>query len=181
MVLQLHPELNLLQHGEVTEPPPITRDTQESGDIGIGKEMRSKPGLTAPPSPQWGTSAGRGSEVNTHRYPDSADRSRTEHNALAQRKHGLLAPEEPAGNPAATELLEHGDGHKATMGTGVPNTRETETKDRNGKRAILACVQPEEADEEWRPPKRQRTFNTCRHQGWEGEGGPLTQQYMPTT
>ena len=96
-------------------------------------------------------------------------------------EYSLLAPVEPAGDPAVAELQEHRDGHKSTMGTGVPDTRETETGDRNRKRALLVCVQTEDADEERIPPERQRSLNMCVHQGGEGGGGPLNHQRAPTT
>ena len=37
----------------------------------------------------------------------------------------------------------------------------------------------ENADEEWKPPKRKHTLNACGHQGGE-IGGTLTQQRAPT-
>ena len=64
-----------------------------------------------------------GSEVSTHRYPDVAIGARPKHGALARREYGLLAPKDPAGDLAAAELQERRDGHKSTMGTGVPDVR----------------------------------------------------------
>ena len=95
--------------------------------------------------------------------------------------YGLLAPAEPAGDPAAAEIQECRDIHEATRRTGDQDTMETETGDRNGRRALIVCGIPEDADKERRPPERQRTLNTCGHQGGEGGGGgPLTQKHMPT-
>ena len=38
----------------------------------------------------------------TQRHPDSSDGAKTKHGALARREYGLLAPEEPVVDPAAT-------------------------------------------------------------------------------
>ena len=67
--------------------------------------------------------ARRGRKVSTQKHPNGADGARPEHNALARREYSLLAPEEPAGDPAAAELQEYGDGHETTMGTGCPDVR----------------------------------------------------------
>ena len=86
--------------------------------------MTSRPGLTAPRSPQWGTTAGRGSEVRPHRNSGGATPKRAS-------EYGLLPlaepedPAEPAGDPAAAEFQEFGDGHKATMRTGGLDKMET--------------------------------------------------------
>ena len=88
---------------------------------------------------------------------------------------------EPAGNPAATELQERRDAHKATIGRGGPDMRDTETGDRNGQRALLECGQPENANDERRSSEMQSMLNMRDHHGEEGGGGPLTQQHAPTT
>ena len=108
--------------------------------------------------------------MRPHRHPNSTDGAG---GARPKRmsKYGLLAPAEPAGNHAAAELQERGDVHKATLSRGDLDTRETKTGDRNGQRALQACSQPEDADEEWRPSEEQRALNSCGHQGVEGGGG----------
>ena len=126
-----------------------------------------KPEPAAPPSSQRVTAAGRGREVSTYRHPYSANGARPE--------HGLLAPEEPAGDPDAAELQECREVHEATMGAGGPEVRETETGDRKGKCTLLACSHKKDGDEDRIPPERQRMINACDHKGGEG-GGPLTQQ-----
>ena len=80
--------------------------------------MASGSGTAAPPIPQWGTAVGRGSKVSMHRHPDGDDGARPDHGGLARREYNLLAPEEPAGDPATAEPQEHGESHKATMETG---------------------------------------------------------------
>ena len=107
--------------------------------------MASRPGLAAPQRPQWGTAEGRGSEVSTNRHPNGA---RPEHGVLVRREYSLLAPEEPASNPDAVEPQDRRDGPKATMGTGGPDDRATDTGDQNRQRALLTCSQPEDADVE---------------------------------
>ena len=73
-----------------------------------------------------------------HRNPDGTNGARPKHGALARREYGLLAPEEPAGDPAAVELQECGDGHEATMGTGLPDVKETDTGYQTRQRKLLA-------------------------------------------
>ena len=96
--------------------------------------MTSGQGTAPRPRPQRATAAGRGSEVSTHRHPNGSDGARP--------KYVLLAPDEPAGDPASTELQEHGDGHEANMEKQGQDVRETEKGNRNGQRALLACGQP---------------------------------------
>ena len=110
-----------------------------------------------------------------HRHPDGANGTRPEHSALARRKYGLLALDEPTGDPAAADPRDHGDGHEATMGTGGAYDRATEMGKKNGQRALLTCGQTEDSDMERLPPKLQRALNAYGYQGGEG-GGPLTQQ-----
>ena len=88
---------------------------------------------------------------------------------LARHEYGLLAPEVPVGDPAAVYPKECGDGHEATMKTGGPDVRETETGDRNGQHTLLTCGHPEESDMESGPPERKRVINMCGHHG--GGGG----------
>ena len=114
-------------------------------------------GPALPPSPQRGTATGRGSKVRPHRYLDGANGARP---ACAS-KYGLFSPAEPAGIPAAAEIQERGEGHKSAMGTGYQDERDTEMGGQNGQHALLARCMPEDADEEQRPPKRQRTLNAC--------------------
>ena len=66
-----------------------------------------------------------------HRHTDGADVVRPNHGTLARHKYDLLALEEPASN-AAVELQEFGYDHEATVGTGRPDMRETETGHQNG-------------------------------------------------
>ena len=104
---------------------PATQDTEGSGNNSCGEEMESGQEPAAPQSPQWGTTEGRRGEVRPHRHPDSADGPRTEHGALAQREHGLLAPEEPTGNPAAVEPQGGGDSPEDTSERRHTYERET--------------------------------------------------------
>ena len=159
---------------------PATQDKETSRNSGSGENMMSGPGPLPPPIPQREMLTGRGSEVSTHRHPDSANGASPKHGMLVRRKYRLLTLEEPAGDPAAAELQEFWDGHEATMGTGGPYVRVTETGYRNGQRTLQACNHQEDADEDRRPPKWQRALNTCSHQGGEGGGGPPTQKQAPT-
>ena len=97
---------------------PSIQDTKVSGDSSSDNEMASGPVPAAPSIPQKGTATGRGSKGSMHRHPDGANSARPKHGMLACHKYGLLVPEEPAGDPAAAEPQERGDGHDATMGTG---------------------------------------------------------------
>ena len=120
---------------------------------------------------QRGAAAGRGSEVRPHRHPDGANGTRPKRAS----EYSLLAPGEPEGNPAAAEIQECGEGHKAIMRIGDQDARETETGDRNDQHALLAYSLPEDADKERRTLELQCTFNACSHQGGGGGGGGLTQ------
>ena len=99
----------------------------------------------APQSPQRDTSEGKRVEVSTHRRPNDA---RPEHGALARREYGLLAPKEPAGNPAAAEPQGSGDSPENTTCTGETDRRETRTGEQNRQCALLACGQMEDKDKE---------------------------------
>ena len=57
-------------------------------------------------------------------------------------KYGILAPEEPAGNPDTTETQEIGAGHWATRGAEAQRWTETETGNKTGQRALLARGMP---------------------------------------
>ena len=76
--------------------------------------MTSGLGPAAPSIPRRGTAVGRGREVRLHRNLDSSDSARTKR----VRNYSLLAPAEPAGDPAATEIQELGYSHKFTIGIG---------------------------------------------------------------
>ena len=65
--------------------------------------MESGQEPAVPQSPQRGISEGKRGEVRSHRHPDGTNSARTKHGALARRKYSLLAPEEPAGDPATVE------------------------------------------------------------------------------
>ena len=97
---------------------PATRDTEVSRDISSGKEMESGPGMAAPQCQQRGMSEGGGSELSMHGHTNGADGAKPKHVALARREYGLLAPEKPAGDPAAIEPRDCRDDPKATMETG---------------------------------------------------------------
>ena len=142
--------------------------------IGPGPLDTSLPLLLSLP-PLCVSGEGRGSKVSTHRRPDGSNSARPEHVALACCKYGLLAPDEPEGDPAAAEPRDRGDGPDATIGTGGLDEREMETGYHNRQRAILACSHPKDANMERGPPKRQHALNECSHQGGEG-GETLTQQ-----
>ena len=74
-----------------------------------------------------------------------------------------MAPEEPAGDPAAAGPQGIGESPEDTKGEGGTNGRETGTGEQNMQRAHLVCGQPENKEEEKGPPKRQRALNTCSH------------------
>ena len=63
------------------------------------------------------------------------------------------------------------------MGTGYQDKSETEMVDRTGQRALLPRGLPEDADEEWRPPKQPRALNACGHQGGGG-GSPSSARLL---
>ena len=122
---------------------PTTQDTKGSGYSSSGEETASGPGPAAPQCPQRSTLEGGGSKVTMHRNPDGG---RPEHGALARREYGLLVTNEPEGDPAAIVPWDREDSPKATMGTGFPDERATETGYHNGQRALLVCGHPEDAD-----------------------------------
>ena len=115
-----------------------TRETEANGNSGSDEEMTIDPG----------PAAGRGSEVRLYRHPNGADGARPKFAS----KYGLLAPTELAGDPASTELQEHGNVHDATTKTGGLDAREAETGHRNRQHVLLACGQMEEDNKEQRPP-----------------------------
>ena len=94
---------------------PATRDTEGSRNTSRGEDMASGQEPAAPQSPQRDTSECKILEVSTHRCPDGA---RTKHGTLARREYSLLAPKDPAGNPAAAEPQVSRDSPKNTTGTG---------------------------------------------------------------
>ena len=65
--------------------------------------MKSGKDPAAPQIPQQGTAEGKRGEVIPQRHHDGADGARPKHDALARRKYGLLASQEPAVDPAAAE------------------------------------------------------------------------------
>ena len=86
--------------------------------------------------------------MRPHKHPDCANGASPEHGALARRQYVLLAPENPAGNPAAVETQGSGEFPKATTETGNIYRRETATGEQNGQRGFLACGQLEDREEE---------------------------------
>ena len=136
--------------------------------------MASGQELTAPQIPHRGTAEGGRREVRPHIHPDCANGARPKHGVLARREYGLLALEEPAGDPAATKPQGSKDSPKETLETGSTDGRETRKWERNSQSALFAWGQPEDEAEERGPPERQHTLNMCCHQGGEG-GYPPTQ------
>ena len=119
------------------QKPPTNRETEASGDSSRDKEMTSGLGTAALPIPQRGTVENSGREMRPHSHLDSANGARPERTS----KYVLLEPTEPvepAGDPAAMEIQEHGDGHETTMRTGDQDARETETGDWTRQRMLLA-------------------------------------------
>ena len=154
---------------------PATRDTKAREDSSTSKEMASRPGPAAsqrPHSPQQCMAKGGGSKVSMYRNSDSAHSARREHVALVRHEYSLLAPEELVGYPDAAEPRDCGDSPKATIGTGVPDKRATETGNQNGQCALLTCGQLEDTDVERGPPEQQCALNVCGHQGGRRGGTP---------
>ena len=114
---------------------PATRDTEGSSNLSRGEEVASRQEPAAPPSPHRGTTEVEIGEVSTERHPDGA---RPKHSALARREYGLLAPAEPAGNPAAAGPQGIRDSPNDTTGTGGTYRRETGAEERNRQRVLLA-------------------------------------------
>ena len=85
--------------------------------------MESDQEPAAAPSTQQGTEEGERVEVITQRHSDGADGTRPGHSALACREYGLLAPEEPAGDPATVGPQGSGDIPEDTLGIGGTNGR----------------------------------------------------------
>ena len=65
--------------------------------------MASRQDPAAPQIPHQGTAEVGKGEVIPHRHHNGADGDRPEHGALVRHEYGLLAPEKPAGDPAAAE------------------------------------------------------------------------------
>ena len=76
--------------------------------------------------------------VSMQSHSDGADSARPQHSVLLRRECGLLAPEEPAGDPAATGPKTNGDDPKDTMRTAGTDRRETGTGERDRQRMTLA-------------------------------------------
>ena len=53
--------------------------------------------------------------MRLNRHPNGANGARPKHGALAHRKYGLLAPEDPASNSAAVETQGIGDSPEGTL------------------------------------------------------------------
>ena len=96
--------------------PPTTRATEARGAIGGNKGMTHGPGKAALPSPQWGTATDGDSAGTLHRHSDGTDSARPKNDMQSRRKCALLAPEEPAGDPAATGTQVRGGGHRSARG-----------------------------------------------------------------
>ena len=101
-----------------------------------------------PEAPTAGTAEVKGNKISIHRNPHSADGARLDHGTLARREYSLLAPEETESDLAAAEPWDRRDVPNANIGIGCPDERAVERGDQNGQRALLACVQPEDADVE---------------------------------
>ena len=74
-------------------------------------------GTSAPPHPQWGTAADKDSAGSMHRHTNGADSARPKNGMHTRREYGLLAPTEPAENPAAAGTKVSKDSHEANMDT----------------------------------------------------------------
>ena len=123
-----------------------TQDTKGSDNTSRREEMASSKEPKAPHIPQWGTAEVNRGEESMQGHPDSADGDRTKHGALARRKYGLLAPEQPTGDPAAAEPQGSGYIPKDNMRTGGGNGREAGTEKRNRQRAFLTRGQSEDRE-----------------------------------
>ena len=99
--------------------PPTTQAIKASGASGGDEGMMFGPGTAAPPIPQLGTAADKDSMGTLHRHSDGADGARPENGMELRRKYGLLAPEEPAGDPAAagTQVIGAGQGPQGGWNT----------------------------------------------------------------
>ena len=65
------------------------------------------------------------------RYPDRADGASPEHGSLARHEYGLLAPEEPTGDPDVAGPQGSRYRPEDTTETGGTNGRDTRTGERN--------------------------------------------------
>ena len=157
-------------------PPPTTQETESLRASSSDKWMTSRMGPAAPPIPHWGTAADGDRAGTQHRHPDGADGARPGRAS----KYGLLAPADPAVDPAAAGTQVSGDIHGATSETEGQVQRATETRDRTVQRALLVCGMLKDNDGEQRPPEWQCAINARSHQGGGRMGGPLTQQRAPT-
>ena len=80
--------------------------------------MASGQEAAAPHILQRDTAEGERGEVIPHRYPDGADGARPKHGVLLGCEYGLLAPEDPAGDPVAAGPQGSGYRPNDTTGTG---------------------------------------------------------------
>ena len=104
------------------------------------------------------------------RYPNG---TRTDHSALARPEYGLLALEDPAGDPDAAGPQGIEDSPEDTTGIGGTEGNETGTKEQNGQHTLLLRGYPEDEEAEQGPPEQQHMINVCSHQEDGGGGSPL--------
>ena len=91
-----------------------------------GEEMESKMNPGAPPITPQRMAEGESDRitmVSMQRHSDGANCARPKHSALVHRKYGLLAPEGPAGDPAATGTKGDGENPENTTWTRGTNRR----------------------------------------------------------
>ena len=100
--------------------------------------MTRRPGTAAPLIPQRGIAADGDSKGTLHRHPDGANGTRPKNVIQLRRKYSIMAPEDLAGDPAATETQIRGEGYGATRGEEDERSRVTETRGRTGQSALLA-------------------------------------------
>ena len=131
-------------------------------------------GMAPPPRPQRVTAVDDDSAGAQKKHSDSADGASPKNGIKLRPKYSILATEEPAGDPDTAGPRVRGAGHGATRGAAYQGRKETETEtgNKNGKRALLARGMQEDEDEERSPLERQRALNACGHQGGEREGYP---------
>ena len=97
------------------EHPPTTQATGAQGASGGADEWMGGLRTATPPLPQRGMAADNDSTGTPTRHNYGTDGARPENGALAHRKYGLLAPEDPASNSAAVETQGIGDSPEGTL------------------------------------------------------------------
>ena len=125
---------------------PTTRATEASGASGVNKGMMHGLGTTVPSIPHRGKAADGDSAGTLHRHSVSADGARPENGMQLRCEYGLLAPEEPAGDPDVAGTQVRRDGHRATRGTDDPGQRATDMGDGTGQSILLTHGMPEDDD-----------------------------------